>query len=144
MNIEEREVVKIELKGLRGNQVVTVEAFVVDTISQMDNEHVEQIKLEFHHLRKLWFADASRLEDKLCVGILVGIDYIWSLVEEQTIRGEPGEPVAVKTKLGWVLSGPLKGKKLNSVQSVNVNLSLQPQSNVLISTGNKQLDEEVQ
>eukprot|EP00794_Sanderia_malayensis_P007346 gene7346-biopygen5937 len=39
----------------------------------------------------------------------------------ETIRGGPEEPVAVKTSLGWVISGPLKGEKLASVDA-NVNL----------------------
>ena len=56
------------------------------------------------------------------VDILVGIDYLHSLQDGEMIRGEPGEPVAIKTKLGWVLSGPLKGKTLNSAENVNINL----------------------
>ena len=35
-------------------------------------------------------------------------------------RGGPGEPVAIKTAMGWVLSGPLKGKKSDLNES-NVN-----------------------
>ena len=31
------------------------------------------------------------------------------------------EPVAVKTTLGWVLSGPLTGMTLNSIENINVN-----------------------
>ncbi len=33
--------------------------------------------------------------------------------------------MAIKTTLGWVLSGPHKGKTLNSIENVNVNLLLE-------------------
>ena len=41
--------------------------------------------------------------------------------EDRVIGGEPGEPVAVQTKYGWVLSSPLKGKVVASHNNVNVN-----------------------
>ena len=34
--------------------------------------------------------------------------------------GELGEPIAVKTKFGWVLSGPLKGERVSSVEIVTL------------------------
>lgn len=42
----------------------------------------------------------------LQVSILIGADYCWSLVEGTLVRGAPWEPVALATKLGFVLSGP--------------------------------------
>ena len=56
----------------------------------------------------------------LAVNILIGADFYWSLVEESVIRGAPWEPVALATKLGYVLSGPtmvmvddMKGNSVN-------------------------------
>ena len=39
------------------------------------------------------------------VDMLIGSDIYWDLVTGETIRGQSG-PVAVNTRLGWVLSGP--------------------------------------
>ena len=39
----------------------------------------------------------------------------------QTIRGGPQEPVAIKTLLGWVLSGPLKVGKFDHYSHISVN-----------------------
>ena len=36
-------------------------------------------------------------------------------------EGGPNEPAAVKTTLGWVLSGPLRGKHLDVLEEINVN-----------------------
>ena len=38
--------------------------------------------------------------------ILIGSDYYWDLVTGETKGGKDG-PVAVQTRLGWVLSGPI-------------------------------------
>ena len=56
--------------------------------------------------------------------ILVGIDYLWDIQEDEVIRGEPGQSVAVKTKLGWVLSGPLRGKNLQGLMQSNISLAI--------------------
>ena len=42
--------------------------------------------------------------------VLIGADYLWNFQKGCTIRGECDEPVAVETELGWVLSGPMKGR----------------------------------
>jgi len=38
--------------------------------------------------------------------MLVGSDLYWQLTTGEVVRGQTG-PVAINTKLGWVLSGPL-------------------------------------
>ena len=42
--------------------------------------------------------------------VLIGADYLWNFQKGCTIRGKCDEPVAVETELGWVLSGPMKGR----------------------------------
>jgi len=39
------------------------------------------------------------------VDVLIGSDYYWQLVTGSICRGASG-PIAIHTKLGWVLSGP--------------------------------------
>eukprot|EP00794_Sanderia_malayensis_P017909 gene17909-biopygen12897 len=65
--------------------------------------------------------NVSRSEDTLEVDCLIGSDWLWQFQKGETIRGGPEKPVAVKTSLGWVISGPLKGEKLASVDA-NVNI----------------------
>ena len=47
---------------------------------------------------------------------------MWNFHQERTIRGEVEEPIAVEIELGWVLSGPLKGREAGSEDEVSVNL----------------------
>ncbi len=64
----------------------------------------------YEHLHQLDFADS--LED---VGqgepdILIGSDYYWQLITGEVICGNGG-PIAVCTRLGWDLSGPVSFKE---------------------------------
>jgi hypothetical protein len=61
------------------------------------------------------------------IELLIGADYLWLFQEGRTVRGKSDEPVAVQTKLGWVLSGPLKSSSEDddgptSCAQVSVNL----------------------
>lgn len=55
--------------------------------------------------------DGLELADKPCssgssIDLLIGSDYYWNFVTGETKRGEEG-PIAVNSKLGWLLSRPL-------------------------------------
>ena len=98
-----------------------MEVFVVPEISRIQNEHIETARRDFPHLKGVWLSDVSRHEDELEIDLLVGADYLWRFQTGRTIRGEADEPVAVETELGWVLSGPLKGREAHKEQEVQVN-----------------------
>ena len=38
---------------------------------------------------------------------MIGADYYWSIVQNHVVRAESHGPVAVCTRLGYVLSGPI-------------------------------------
>ena len=45
------------------------------------------------------------------VDLLVGADQYYKLVQGTIRKGRPGTPVATKSKLGWLVSGPVPGSK---------------------------------
>ena len=59
----------------------------------------------FHHLSQLDLADFSDGTTPMNVDMLIGADYYWELTTGATSRGDAG-PIAIHTRLGWVLSGP--------------------------------------
>lgn len=65
---------------------------------------------KFEHVKQLDLADYSNGQDSLQIDVLIGADYYWELVTGCTSRCEGG-PVAVHTRLGWVLSGCLPKMK---------------------------------
>ena len=83
----------------------------------------------YPHLQGLALADNSNSCRKR-VDILIGADHYYDIVIGETIRGSAG-PVAVSSKLGWLLSGPVSFSEKNDDVScrtindvVNTNLVL--------------------
>ena len=54
-----------------------MEAFFVDDICTISNNHVEEVKRNYKHLRDIYFSDVSKAEDLLEIDILVGSNHIW-------------------------------------------------------------------
>ena len=81
----------------------------------------------------------SKIEETLNMDILIWSDYFWYCQEEDTIRRKPDDHVAVKTKLGSVLSGPLKEKI--EVGAVIVDLNIAGRASYPV--GGSTLDREV-
>ena len=60
---------------------------------------------QFPHLKDLQLADSPD-NPPGPINILIGSDFYWILVGEEIIRGDKG-PIAVNSKLGWLVSGPV-------------------------------------
>ena len=58
--------------------------------------------------------------------ILIGSDYYWEFITGEILRGNSG-PVAINTKLGWVLSGLITSTEMYqaSVTSHTLKISLE-------------------
>ena len=126
---EQREVVELELKPVNGNNVMNIEAYVVPEICTVQNNHAELARKHYSHLEGIWFSDVVKLQEELEVDVLIGADYLWSFQTGDTRKGKTGdtrkgkagEPVAIQTQLGSVLSGPLKGREVESSGVTQVN-----------------------
>ena len=55
----------------------------------------------------------------MAIDFLIGADYLWYFQGGDIIKGQSGEPVAIQTALGYVLSGPVHGVK-SEVVSTNL------------------------
>ena len=60
----------------------------------------------YPHPSGLEFADEPGDGQELHVDVLVGSDHYWDLIVGRVRQGSDG-PVAIDTKLGWVLSSPI-------------------------------------
>ena len=52
-------------------------------------------------------ADYSRGDEGLEIDVMLGADYYWTVVQNHVVLGELHGPVAIRTRLGYVLSGPI-------------------------------------
>ena len=59
----------------------------------------------YAHLEGLELADEP-CNSGSSIDLLIGLDYYWNFVTGEMKRGEEG-PIAINSKLGWLLSGPI-------------------------------------
>ena len=103
------------------NLMVYINAYEVDFIcSPLSNHSVEIAQQNFPYLQGLQFADVSPFpeggSENLEIDLMIGADFYWSFIQSNVVRGESGNgPVALSTRLGYVLSGPLGKEPTNTV-----------------------------
>lgn len=71
-------------------------------------------------MKELELAD-DLTNQSTAIDILIGSDYYWALVTGEVLRTDGG-PTAVRSKLGWLLSGPIQGSH-NLVTVTNLAIS---------------------
>ena len=82
------------------NVMVVPEIAVPITIFAVDLNRME-------YLQGLKLAHQSMKDDVFNISLLIGADHYWDFIGNRTVRGKG--PIAVQSKLGYLLSGPLKG-----------------------------------
>ena len=76
---------------------------------------------QFDYLVGLQLADCSKYT-RSSIDVLVGSDFYWRLVINEVIQEGQG-PVAINSKLGWLLSGPLNSFDFSYLTACNVIVS---------------------
>ena len=105
-------VVKIEML-MKNYPPLSLCLFVVPTICEpLVGQPIATCIEENKHLAELQIADYFDGESSSNVDILIGSDHYWDLVTGGVLRATGG-PIAIHTKLGWVLSGPAVSRDLN-------------------------------
>ena len=99
---------------------LNLEAFEIPMICRdLTGQNIQWVKEKYPYLADLTFSDESPPGKELKVDILIGCDQMWSFIEDKKIRGEKGEPVAIYTKFGWTISGPVKDMPKANLTSTN-------------------------
>ena len=113
------DVVSVCLRNLNDGLNMYIKAFTIPTIcSPTANQAVAVAARSYSHLSDLPLAYFCLAESDVDVDMLIGADYFWSIVRGVVTLGEEG-PVAMETKLGWVLSGIVSENCSDSVSLVN-------------------------
>ena len=85
--------------------LVEVELYVVPKIcSPISCQEIELAQATYEHLVELKLADSTNGSSEIEIDALIGGDSYWCFMTGEMKRGRDG-PVALKTILGWVLSG---------------------------------------
>ena len=105
------EVVKVGMT-LNGNENKKLTSFAVLHICEpLPEQPVMFCMNTYEHLCNLDLADLVEGSDQMAIDMLIGYDYYWDLTTGETIRGKGCRPIAIHTKLGWVLSGPVDSQE---------------------------------
>ena len=75
------------------------------------------------HLQGLQLAHPFASDREFTISLLVGADYYWDIVRGKVVHGNG--PTAVKSKLGYLLSGPSQQKHPRSM-ATNVSVIVTP------------------
>ena len=90
------------------NLRVFINAYEVELIcGPIANQTIEIAQQCYPHLQGLPLADYSRGDEGLEIDVMLGADYYWTVVRNHVVRGKLHGPVAIRTRLGYVLSGPV-------------------------------------
>ena len=105
--------------NILNHKEILMNTLVSDVCLPINSQEIIFCKQNYKHLSNLNFADNITESKALEINILIGGDYCWDFVYDKVVRGESG-PVALLTKLRYVLSGPIERKRNQSNKHVNI------------------------
>ena len=102
---------------------VAISALVVPQIAAPVQNFVNPTLHALPHLRDLQLAHPVGYSEKFHISLLIGVDHYWEIVGNHIVRGTG--PVAMESKLGYLLSGPLPTQEEPPVTHAYINTSSQ-------------------
>lgn len=114
------DIVQTCIRGTNSDLNIYVSCYAVPVIcSPLACQPVQFASSHYSHLRNLELADStSDGQGPSDIDILIGADFFWHIVTGNFIRGEHG-PVAMETKLRYVLSGPVTSPYASTDSTTN-------------------------
>ena len=125
------------------NLTVYINAFVVPLIcSPISNQVIDLAKDIYPHLKNLPLADSGDGLTDMEIDVMIGADFMHCFTLDHVIRGEqPLSPVAILTRFGFVLSGPVQIPAQNVCSSNFTVAHVLKTSAVVIETESKLSEE---
>lgn len=119
-SLASKAMVKVNIQSLLDPRFnYDVNAFVLNKLTADLPEKAVVVEL-WSALDKFELADPS-FDRPNKIDMLLGADVYGQIIEEGIIKGSSGAPVAQKTTLGWILSGPIHAPDLTKPNHIKVN-----------------------
>ena len=115
--------VSVELKSKQSEFSMQFNLLEVYQIcSPLKGQAIRLVQKECPHLQGLKLAYfPSETETELKVDLMLGGDTLWSIMTSEIVHGPlKDQPVAVGTKFGWVLAGPVNNVPRSLLSCVNL------------------------
>ena len=97
----------VRMKSLDGKYCTQLAVSTLPAITKVGNPEPLLLKRKYTHLQDVYFTDVAK-GDHLKIQMLLGSQHLADLQTGDIRKGKPGEPVAVRTMIGWTLMGPTK------------------------------------
>lgn len=112
----------VHLETIHGGKL-SMEVLIVPTIAAplSNRTHYEALKLSY--LQGIELVNPMSKDEHFEIAMLIGADYYWDIVENDILRGMG--PTAVKSKLGYLLSGPMPTIEESTVPATTLNVLVQ-------------------
>lgn len=137
-DIKRCEVVELCVVARNGSKIY-IETLVVPMICDpLNSQSISDVQECYDHLVDLDLADGDDMDTTFQIDVLIGSDNYWELITGKVKRGKDG-PMALETKVGWILSGPTGFK----TSSVNLNLTSTHALKVDTCVSNSKLDNQL-
>ena len=115
------DIVKFVVKGQDERLDIKVSALVGDICLPLGDQRIDHAKITYSYLRDLQLADSNPGSDPLPIDILVGCDHYDDFIRDKKVRRNFG-PVAVSSRLGFVLRGKLDIVPSSTTKSVYIKI----------------------
>ena len=109
---------QVQLRSVDGSFEADLNTFVIKDLSSASTKiNWNQMKRQWDHLKSIPFPTISK---KGGIDMLIGLTgrTMSLFLPMETVTGSPGEPVAVKTPLGWTAFGPLSEGEAESLKTL--------------------------
>ncbi|XP_053380934.1 uncharacterized protein LOC123562061 [Mercenaria mercenaria] len=96
---------------------IPINVLIVPTISVPISTSLHNTASHLPYLRGLNLAHPVSGDEVFTISLLIGADHYWDVIEDHIIRG--CGPTAVKSKIGYLLSGPVNAYCNNTTSKMN-------------------------
>jgi len=96
--------VRFQLQSLDGTYISPKMTAVTSKQITRDLRPIDISTDRYAHLKNIMFTDSYPSASKT-VDILIGVEHYTNLLKNEVVKGKPEEPMALSTKLGYVLTG---------------------------------------
>ena len=96
----------MRIKCLQSRTIGVVFTYVKDLCSALNGQYVNLASEKYRRLHKPKLAGSLK-NNRMKVDVLIGAYFYWSFVENTIFRGYHYDSIALKSKLGFLLCGPI-------------------------------------
>ena len=111
------------VRGMSGGQNICLRGFGVPLVcSPLSGQRIDFVKTMFACLASLDLADKGNGDSE--IDLLIGANFYWYITEGELRRLSSDRLTAVRSKLGWLLSGPFNVSHCKESCSMNLAITL--------------------